>query len=175
MSSTLATGRDTPPVERQIAHDMARRALPVAPVLVLLGGTFWGWDGALAAAYGVALIVGNFLLAAALLTWGARKSAAALGAAALGGFLLRLIILGVAVFAVHPFWAFPVVPLCITLLVTHLGLLFWEMRYVSATLAHPGLKPGSEFTLPTRRRAPAAAAVAAPTGAPAGAEPLTEQ
>ena len=25
--------------------------------------------------------------------------------------------------------------------VTHLGLLFWETRYVSVTLAYPGLKP----------------------------------
>ena len=147
MTSTFATGLDIPPVERQIARDMARRALPVAPVLVLVGGTFWGWDGALAAGYGVALIVTNFLLAAALLAWGARRGAAALAGAALGGFLLRLILLGVAVFAVHPFWHFPVIPLCITLLVTHLGLLFWEMRYVSATLANPGLKPGSEFRL----------------------------
>ena len=31
--------------------------------------------------------------------------------------------------------------LAITILVTHLGLLFWETRYVSATLAYPALKP----------------------------------
>lgn len=147
MTPTVDAASEVPAVERQIAHDMARRALPVAPVLILAGAAFWGLDGALAAAYGVALIVGNLLLSAALLTWGARRSAAALGAAALGGFGLRLVILGVAVFAVHPFWHFPVVPLCITLLVTHLGLLVWEMRYVSATLAHPGLKPGAEFVL----------------------------
>jgi hypothetical protein len=135
----------TPPVESQIARDMARRAVPVAALLILLGATFWGVGGALAAAYGVVLIVGNFLLAAALLNRAAQHSANALAAAALGGFILRLALLGVAVFAVHPFWHFPVVPLCITLLVTHLGLLLWEMRYVSASLAHPGLKPGSEF------------------------------
>ena len=27
------------------------------------------------------------------------------------------------------------------MIVTHLGLLFWETRYVSASLAFPGLKP----------------------------------
>ena len=27
------------------------------------------------------------------------------------------------------------------IIVTHLGLLFWELRYVSASLAFPGLKP----------------------------------
>ena len=35
------------------------------------------------------------------------------------------------------------VPLAITLLVTHLGLLLWETRYVSLSLAYPGLKPGT--------------------------------
>ena len=34
-----------------------------------------------------------------------------------------------------------VVPFGFTLVVTHLGLLFWEMKYVSANLAYPGLKP----------------------------------
>ena len=32
----------------------------------------------------------------------------------------------------------------LTLVISHLGLLFWEMRYVSATLAFPGLKPTTE-------------------------------
>ena len=27
------------------------------------------------------------------------------------------------------------------LIVTHLGLLFWELRYVSGSMAFPGLKP----------------------------------
>ena len=36
------------------------------------------------------------------------------------------------------------VPLCITIIVTHLGLLFWELRYVSASLAFPGLKPAKD-------------------------------
>ncbi|HET9690448.1 MAG TPA: ATP synthase subunit I [Acidimicrobiales bacterium] len=153
MTDLLTTGADTPPVERQLARDMARRAVPVAPVLVLVG-FLWGVGGALAAAYGIALAVGNLLLSAALVSWAGRHSMAALGAAALGGFVLRLALLGVAVLAVHPFWHFPVVPLCITLLVTHLGLLFWEVRYVSATLAHPGLKPGAEFSLRRRKVQP---------------------
>jgi len=28
-----------------------------------------------------------------------------------------------------------------TIIVTHLGLLFWEMKYVAISLSHPGLKP----------------------------------
>ena len=39
-------------------------------------------------------------------------------------------------------------PLGLTLIVTHLGLLIWETRHVSASLAYPGLKPTA-----ARRRA----------------------
>jgi hypothetical protein len=28
-----------------------------------------------------------------------------------------------------------------TIVITHVGLLFWEMRYISLSLAFPGLKP----------------------------------
>jgi hypothetical protein len=37
----------------------------------------------------------------------------------------------------------------VTVLVTHLGLLAWELRYVSATLAYPALKPGYKEALPS--------------------------
>jgi hypothetical protein len=36
------------------------------------------------------------------------------------------------------------VALGICVLVTHLGLLFWELRYVSLSLAFPGLKPTTD-------------------------------
>ena len=49
-----------------------------------------------------------------------------------------------AVFVVKDFWWVEVWPLGITLIVTHLGLLFWETRYVSASLAFPGLKPSGK-------------------------------
>ncbi len=61
--------------------------------------------------------------------------------AVLGGYLLRLGLVTVAVLAIiHQSWV-AVVPLALTLMFTHLGLLIWETRYVSATLAYPGLKP----------------------------------
>jgi hypothetical protein len=34
--------------------------------------------------------------------------------------------------------------LAVTVLTTHLGMLAWETRYVSASLAFPGLKPTSK-------------------------------
>ena len=73
--------------ELEIVGDMVRRALPVAPVLLLICGLIWGVDGALSSAYGLALVLLNFLIAAALLAWAARISPTMLMAATLGGFL----------------------------------------------------------------------------------------
>ena len=61
--------------------------------------------------------------------------------AVLFGYLLRLGLIFLALWLVKDAPWVELVPLGITLIVTHLGLLFWELRYVSATLAFPGLKP----------------------------------
>jgi putative NIF3 family GTP cyclohydrolase 1 type 2 len=50
----------------------------------------------------------------------------------------------VAVLVVRDAGWFAAVPLGLTLIVTHLGLLFWELKYVSASLAFPGLKPSNQ-------------------------------
>ena len=141
----MSTGRFTadpgPAVEAQVAADMARRMLPVLPVLVLLAGLIWGGDGAISAAFAVVLVLGNLALSAALLGWAARISLALLMAAALGGFILRLVLLTAVVYAVKDQGWVDIVALGITLAVTHVGLLVWETRHVSASLAYPGLKP----------------------------------
>lgn len=131
------------PVERQVAFDMGRRSLFLIPIAVGFGAAFWGWHGAVSAVFGLALAVANLLLAAVILSWAARVSLVAMAAAALGGYLVRLGLLTAAVFAVrHQHWV-AWVPLAFTLIVTHLALLIWETRYVSASLAFPGLKPGT--------------------------------
>lgn len=130
-----------PPVEREVALDMIKRALPVAPVLLALAGLIWGWHGAESAAFAIALVLANFALAAVILTWAARVSLAMLMGAALFGYLFRLALITVAVLAVHNQPWVSIVPLGLTIIVTHLGLLLWETRYVSASLAFPGLKP----------------------------------
>ena len=141
MSATFATRDDGPAVELDIAGDLLRRALPVAPVLVLLGGLGWGWAGALSAAFAVLLVLLNFLLSAALIAWTARISLGLMMGVVLGGFLVRLALIFLAVWAVSGTWWFEPWPLSLTLIVTHLGLLVWETRHVSASLAFPGLKP----------------------------------
>ena len=153
----VATTRlEGPSPEAKVAWDMIRRGLPVAPLALLLAAVVWGVDGAWSSAYAIGVVLANFALAAALLAAAARVSLAMVMAAAMFGFLIRLGLIFVAVYAVKDagwmnFWA-----LGITLIVAHLGLLFWEMRYVSLSLAHPGLKPsatrGASPTLAASRR-----------------------
>jgi hypothetical protein len=66
--------------------------------------------------------------------------------AVLFGYLLRLGLIFLAVYVVKDAGWVERVPLGFTIIVTHLGLLVWELRYVSATLAYPGLKPAPAST-----------------------------
>ena len=142
MSVDAFTGADLgPAVEAQIVKDMLRRTWPILPAVVLLVAVLAGANGAISVGYAMALVIVNFVLAAVMLTYAGRISFAALGAVALFGYLLRLGLLTVAVLAVRNASWFRPIPLGITIIVTHLALLIWEMRYISATLAFPGLKP----------------------------------
>jgi hypothetical protein len=136
-----ASAVETPPVERRLALDLARHGLLVAPAIVLVAALVRGVDGAASAALGLGLLVLNLFVAAVSLEWAARRSPGALYTVALGGFLLRMITILVVMLVADAFfgWA-DVVVLGITLFVTHLGLLFWELRSVSLTFAAPGLR-----------------------------------
>lgn len=133
-----------PAPEAAVARDLVRRGLMALPVALLVGFLGWGTDGLASVAFAYGLILVNFVVAAALLGWAARISLGLLMGVCLFGFLVRMAIITVVVLAVadQP-WVAPV-PLAATLIITHLGLLFWETKYVSASLAFPGLKPSSE-------------------------------
>jgi hypothetical protein len=73
-----------------IARNMVGRFLYVGPPLVVLFALLRGWDGAWSSALGVAIVIGNFLLAGAILSISVRISLSAYHAAALFGFVLRL-------------------------------------------------------------------------------------
>ncbi len=141
MSVPFVTRLDGPAPERQVARDIARRALWAAPLLVLVFGLVWGLDGAASAGYALALVVANLLLSAALITFTARISLGLMMAAVLFGYLIRLGLIFLAVWVVKDASWVNLTALGIAIIVTHLGLLVWELRYVSASLAFPGLKP----------------------------------
>lgn len=144
-------GRDDTP-ETTIARDMALRAARWAVVPIAVCGAGWGIAGGVSAAFAVVIVAVNFLFSAWLITTTARIGYGALMAAVLGGYVLRLGLITLAVLPVKDAAWIELVPLGATLIVAHLGLLFWELRYVSASMAFPGLKPAapSEKEIATR-------------------------
>lgn len=126
-----------------VAKDMVRRGLMISPVVV--GGAWLLGGSAVAASvgYGMAIILVNFLLSAYLLAWAARISLGLIPSVALGGYVMRLALVFVAVWLVRNTSWVRMIPLGLTIIATHLGLLVWELRHVSASFAYPGLKPSS--------------------------------
>ena len=141
MDQAQLTRLEGPSVELDIVRHLLVQGAKAAPLLVVAAALVWGVDGALSAAYGLALVGANYLLSAALLSTTARISLGLMMGAALFGYLMRLGLIFLAVWLVKDASWVNVVPLGITLIITHLGLLLWELRYISGSLAYPGLKP----------------------------------
>jgi hypothetical protein len=138
---SMTTPLEGPSPEVHVSLDIIKRGLFVAPVLVTLCGLIWGGDGAWSSAYAVGLVLVNFLLAAGLIALAARIGLATMMGAIMFGYILRLGLIFLAVFVVKDAGWISLPALGATIIVTHLGLLVWEMRYVAISLAHPGLKP----------------------------------
>ncbi len=131
----------TPAIERDIAVDMVKRGLLVSPLVVLVVGLFRGWEGAASAAIALGIVFANFLAAAFIVSWAARVSPTAAGAAALVGYVVRLAVIVLALFVFHNVSWIDFTTLGITLVAAHLGLLTWEAKHITLSLAAPGLKP----------------------------------
>ena len=130
--------------EVTVSRDIIKRGLLVAPAVMVIGGIIWGVNGAWSAGLGLAIVLVNFGLAAALIAWAAPISLALMMGVSLFGYLVRLGLIALAVFLVRDLDWVSLPALGITIIVSHLGLLFWEMRFIAASLAFPGLRPGVE-------------------------------
>ena len=128
-----------PAVEREVALDLAKRAAMVAPAVLVVAFLVGGTDALAGAAIALVLVALNFIAGAFSLQWAGRRGPKALAVVAVGGFLARMaVVLGVILLVqntVDKYWLLGV------LVVTHLGLLIWESRHLSISLAAPGLKP----------------------------------
>ncbi len=140
-TSTFTTRLEGPAPEVSVSKDIIRRGLMVAPVLIGICWLIWGSRGAWSSMYAIALVLINFALAAGLIAAAARISLGLMMGATLFGYLLRLGLILLAVLLVKDAGWISLPALGATIIVTHLGLLVWEMKYVAMSLAHPGLKP----------------------------------
>ncbi len=137
----MATRLDGDAVEVAVSTDMVKRGLFAAPVMIAISAVIWGADGAWSAAFAIGLVLVNFMLSAALISYTAKISLGLMMGATLFGYLIRLGLIMLAVLLVKDAGWISLPALGATIIVTHLGLLFWEMKYVAISLAHPGLKP----------------------------------
>ena len=141
-NAVFVTRIDGPAPEVSVSNDMVKRGVLVAPVLIALCGAIWGLDGALSSAFSIAIVLVNFALAAAIIAVTVRISLGLMMGAVLFGYLIRLGLIFLAVALVIDAGWISRPALGATLIVTHLGLLSWELKYVSMSLTFPGLKPG---------------------------------
>ena len=131
----------TPAVERDIAIDIVKRGLLVSPVVIAIAGLVRGVDGALSAAIALVIVLANFLVAALIVSWAAGISLKAAGIAAATGYVVRLGVIVLALFALRNVSWIDFPTLGVTLVAAHLGLLTWEAKHVTLSLAAPGLRP----------------------------------
>ncbi len=131
----------------EVARDLVRRGVIIAPIAIFSGAIFWQTGGALSVAYGLAIVTINFMLAAMMLDRASKISFAAMGTAAVFGFFTRLSLVTVAILLVRNAGWVELIPLGLTIIIAHLGLLFWEMRYVSVSLANPGIKKSQKLPI----------------------------
>ena len=113
-------------VEATIAKHTAQRAVFLGPVILAVFWATRGIDGLIAAAIGLAIVVGNFLLAGGMLSVAARISLSLYHAAALFGFFLRLGLITLAVLIISRLVELDRLALGVTVVVAYLGLLTWE-------------------------------------------------
>src|SRR5262245_27608441 len=121
--------------------DLAKKAAIVTPIVVITLGVWRGPDAALGAFLALALVVVNFLASAAILGWTAKRAPHALAGVAMLSFLGRLLIITIIGAGIKQLDFVDFTVFGITLVISYLALLFWELRSISLTLAHPGLKP----------------------------------
>jgi len=119
------------PVESVLARHTARRAIYVGPVLIIAFGLISGWIGAWSSALGLAVVVGNFLLAGAILSISAKVSLSVYHAAALFGFFLRLGLIILTMLVIVQFVDIDRPAFGITAVVAYLVLLSWEALAVA--------------------------------------------
>ncbi|OFW65737.1 MAG: hypothetical protein A2Z12_09535 [Actinobacteria bacterium RBG_16_68_21] len=121
----------TADIEATLARHIVRRAAVVGPLLVGGAWVLRGSDGAVAAAIGVAVVVGNFLLSGIALSMAARISLTLYHAAALVGFLLRLVLITVVMLGVARLFDIDRVAFGVAVIVSYLVLLTLEAAAVA--------------------------------------------
>jgi uncharacterized membrane protein YqjE len=126
----IVTGYETAPgpadIEAKIGVATARRVVWIAPPVILVFWLLRGGAGAVAAALGVGIVAGNFILAGLVLSKAAAISLKLYHAAALGGFFLRLALIMLVMLLIAAVIDVDRLAMGISAVVSYLVLLSWE-------------------------------------------------
>jgi ATP synthase protein I len=114
--------------ERELVHRALPFIAPVAIVSFVVAASIGGGDAGWSAVIGVAVVTGNFLTSALSIAWAARISPAMIAAVALGGFLLRIVVLVVALVLLNTLFWFSPLAFALTVVPTTIALIAFEMR-----------------------------------------------
>ncbi len=119
------------PVESILARHTVARVVYVGPVLVIIFAIINGWTGVWSSLLGIGVVVANFLLVGVILSNSARISLQAYYAAALIGFLLRLVLFVGSVYLIATLVDVDRMAFGISAVVSYLALLILEAIAVS--------------------------------------------
>jgi hypothetical protein len=117
-------------IEATLARHIVRRATVIGPLVVAFAWLWRGSDGAIAAAIGVAIVVVNFLVSGIVLSAAATISLTLYHAAALIGFLLRLVLITVVMLLVAHWFEVDRIAFGVAAVVSYLVLLTLEAAAV---------------------------------------------
>ncbi|MCH7583602.1 MAG: hypothetical protein IH941_00400 [Acidobacteria bacterium] len=120
-----------PDIEAILALHTVKRALVIGPLAVAIAWLVGGTNSAIGAAIGVVVIVLNLLASGAVLSMAARISLAAYHAAALFGFVLRLLTITVSMLLIARLFEIDRIAFGVTAVVTYLVLLILEAMAVA--------------------------------------------
>ena len=111
---------------RSWARQTVSRAVLLGPLIIAVAWLLRGPGSAAASAVGVAIVVVNFLLAGAILSRAATVSLKVYHAAALLGFVVRLGLITVSMFAIASVFEVDRPAMGISAIVAYFALLTWE-------------------------------------------------
>ena len=120
-----------PPIEANLARDTVARGIYLGPALIIVFGLLRSWEGAWSAALGVAIVIANLLLAGAILSISLRISLQAYHAAALIGFILRLVLFVGAVYLIASLVDVDRIAFGVSAVIAYLAMLAWEAVSIS--------------------------------------------
>ena len=73
-TSVLSMHDTGPAPEAAIVRDIIKRGMFVAPIMIGLSALIWGVNGGWSSAYGLAIVLGNFAVAAWMVSYTAKIS-----------------------------------------------------------------------------------------------------